>query len=127
MHNQILVALCTTLKARYYPPTIRDLRETLERSEDAEKTALDLSELIEQHGAHGWVEPLIEKAGPTILLQLEDLANLMETLKNYVQPTSFLTRGFVIWKANSNVSRADLPLSITASTNGALHVELPSP
>ena len=75
------MALCTTLKARYYPPTIGDLREKLERSEDSERTALDLSELIEQHGAHGWVDPLIEKAGPTMLLQLEDMANFMEILK----------------------------------------------
>ena len=78
---QILAALGSTLKARYYPPTIGDLRKKLERSEDAERTALDLSELIEQHGAHGWVDPLIEKAGPTMLLQLTDLADFMEIVK----------------------------------------------
>jgi hypothetical protein len=88
---------------------------------------LDLSELIEQHGAHGWVDPLIEKAGPTILLQLEDLANLMEILKKYVSSTLFLICEPVTWKVNLSVSRADLLVSITASMNGALHVELPSP
>ena len=82
--------LYTTLRARFYPPTIPDLREKLERSEDTERTAQDLTELIEQHGPHGWVDPLIEKAGPTIQLQLEDLANFMEILKKCVHPLAFI-------------------------------------
>ena len=72
------------LKARYYPPTVPELRKKLERSEDAAQTAQDLSELIEQHGTRGWVDALIEKAGPTMQLQLEDTADFMEITKKYV-------------------------------------------
>ena len=85
--------LLTTLRARLFPPTIPDLRKKLERSEDRERAAHDLSELIDQHGTHGWVEPLIEKAGPTMQLQLEDMANFMEIIKKCVHEFA-LFRGF---------------------------------
>ena len=81
--NKILFVLCSTLKARYYPPTIPDLRDKLERSEDTERIPQDLMELIAQHGARGWVDALIGKAGPTIQLHLEDSADLMEVLTKY--------------------------------------------
>jgi hypothetical protein len=68
-------------KRRYYPPSIGELRRDVERSEDAELTASSISQLIEQHGAHGWVDPFIEKAGPSVLSQLEDLANFLEVLQ----------------------------------------------
>lgn len=78
------------MKGRFYPPTIPDLRNKLERSEDTERQAQDLSELIEQHGARGWVDALIQKAGPTMQLQLEDLADLMEVLTKYVVPLAII-------------------------------------
>jgi hypothetical protein len=78
---QILFTLFSVLKARYYPPTIPALRKKLERSEDASQTAQDLSELIEQHGTRGWVDALIQNAGPTVQLLLEDLADFMEIAK----------------------------------------------
>ena len=70
--------------ARYRPQTIADLREKLERSEDSERTAQDIHELVEQYGTHQWVDALIEKSGPTVHLHLEDLADIMEVLKKYV-------------------------------------------
>ena len=79
--HQILFALFSVLKARYYPPTIPSLREKLERSEDASQTAQDLIELIEQHGARGWVDALVQKAGPTVQLLLEDMADFLEIAK----------------------------------------------
>ena len=80
----------TALMARYYPPTIPNLREKLERSEDSERTAQDLLELIEQHGTRGWVDAMIQKSGPTMQLQLEDLADFMEILKKFVHiPDAF--------------------------------------
>ncbi len=69
---------------RYYHLTIEELRRDLERSEDTESTALNISQLIEQHGAHGWVDPLVEKAGPSILSQTQDLANFLEVLRKSV-------------------------------------------
>ena len=78
---QILFTLFSVLKARYYPPDIASLRKKLERSEDASQTAQDLIELIEQHGTQGWVDALIQKAGPTVQLLLEDMADFMEIAK----------------------------------------------
>ena len=72
------------VKTRYYPPPIAALRQKLERSEDSSQPAQDLSELIEQYGARGWVDAMIQKAGPTIQLLLEDLADYMEITKKYV-------------------------------------------
>jgi hypothetical protein len=79
-HYQLLVAFTLVLKRRYYPPTIPDMRENLERSEDKDATAADLPQFIEQHGGHGWVDAMIEKAGPAIQLQVEDVADVLEVL-----------------------------------------------
>lgn len=68
------------IKRRYYPPTIEELREEIERSEHQEMTALNISQLIEQHGTHGWVDAVIDEAGPFLLAQLEDLANFFEVI-----------------------------------------------
>lgn len=69
------------IKRRYYHPTIDELRKDLERSEDAEFPALNIPQLIEQHGPHGWVDALIESAGAPALLHLEDLTNFLEVLR----------------------------------------------
>lgn len=68
----------TVLKRRLYPPTLEDVRGEIKRSEDVEMTALNLTQLIEQHGSHGWTDALREDLGPWLLLQLEDLANVLE-------------------------------------------------
>jgi hypothetical protein len=78
---QLLYALYIVIRRKYFPPTIPELCEDLKLAEDEEATAHDLSQLIDQHGAHGWVDPLIKKAGPTALLHMEDLANFMEILR----------------------------------------------
>ncbi len=69
------------VKRRYYHPTIEELRQEIERSEDADLTALNIPQLIEQHGAQGWVNAFIENAGPSILSQLEGMANFLEILR----------------------------------------------
>ena len=81
---QVLLALFKTLQNRYYPPSIPELRHKLERSEDKERQAQDISELIEQHGAHGWVNVLIDKAGPMVQMKMEDMANFLEVVRKYV-------------------------------------------
>jgi hypothetical protein len=40
-----------------------------------------LAEFIEKEGDQRWVDPLIERVGPWLLVQLSDLANLMEVLR----------------------------------------------
>ncbi|KAI4180440.1 MAG: hypothetical protein LQ348_005199 [Seirophora lacunosa] len=81
----ILALIAVVLQRRLYPPTAEDIREDIIRSEDAERTALNLTQLIEQHGAHGWVEALRQDLGPWFLLQLEDIANVLEIWRNFYE------------------------------------------
>ncbi|KAL8654814.1 MAG: hypothetical protein Q9210_001272 [Variospora velana] len=81
----ILALIAMVLKRRLYPPTLEDIREDIKRSEDAERTALNLTQLIEQHGAHGWVDALRQDLGPWFLLQLDDVANVLEIWRNFYE------------------------------------------
>lgn len=80
-HSKLLVLLGLVTKRRACHPTIEELRQNLERSENADLTALSIPQLIEQHGAQGWVNALVEKTGPSVLSQLEDMANFLEVLQ----------------------------------------------
>ena len=72
------------LQRRFFPPTIEDLEQELERAEDRDATPTDLSQHIDQYGGHGWVDPLVEKAGPMVLSHIEDLADFLEILRKLV-------------------------------------------
>ena len=50
-------------------------------------TAHTLSEQVEKRGAQSWVEPLIEDMGEWLLLQLGDVANLLEVILKQVTQT----------------------------------------
>lgn len=65
----------------YNPSTAESLREAIKRSEDTEKTALNLTQLIEQHGSRGWLDAAIEKMGPQSTVQLEDMADALEIMR----------------------------------------------
>ena len=69
------------IERRLYPPTAGDLRENLQRSEDIEQTATNLTQLIEQHGSRGWMDALITKMGPRSLLMIADVANTLEVIR----------------------------------------------
>ena len=69
------------LRRHLYPPTAEDLRENINRSEDVEQTATNLTQLIEQHGSRGWVDALIKELGPRSLLALTDMANTLEIIR----------------------------------------------
>lgn len=73
----MLTLIGLVIKRRLYPPTIEAIRDDVKRAEDVEMTALNLTQLIEQHGAHGWVDALRQDLGPW-LLQMDDLANVLE-------------------------------------------------
>ena len=73
--------LLLVLKRWYYPPTPESLNEDIKRSEDTQQTALNLTQLIEQHGSRGWLDALIEKMGPSSILQLEDMADALEIVR----------------------------------------------
>ncbi|KAL8659790.1 MAG: hypothetical protein Q9202_006940 [Teloschistes flavicans] len=81
----ILALIWLVLKRRLYPPTLEDVREEIKRSEDVDLTALNITQLIEQHGSHGWTDALRQDLGPWLLLQLEDLANILEIWRNFYE------------------------------------------
>ena len=66
---------------RLYPPAIEDLRESIKKSEDVDRTATSITQLIEQHGSRGWMDALIEKMGPRSLLALTDMADTLEIMR----------------------------------------------
>lgn len=77
---QLLIIIVQVLRRRLRPPTVERLREHVMRTEDSVITALTLIEQIEKRGEHGWIEPLITEMGPWLLLQLGDMANLLEVI-----------------------------------------------
>ena len=81
---QLLAIIAQVLRRRFRIPTVERLREDVTRTEDSAVTALTLIEQIEKRGEHGWIEPLVEDMGDWILLQLGDVANLLEVMLKYV-------------------------------------------
>ena len=58
---------------------IQSLQDSMQRALDDKAKAYRISELIDKHGRKSWLEPLIDDLGPYVLLQVGDLANLLET------------------------------------------------
>lgn len=73
----------TVLRNKYYPSSVETVRHSLERGVGREAKAQDWGELVDQHGRKEWIEPLLDKVGPQIQLQLGDLADLLEILTNF--------------------------------------------
>ena len=69
------------LRRHLYPPTTEDLRASIQRSEDVEQTATNLTQLIEQYGSRGWMDALIKELGPRSLLALADMADTLEIMR----------------------------------------------
>ena len=81
---QFLATIVQVLRRRLRMPNVERLRENILRTEDSAVTALTLTEQIEKRGEHGWIEPLLEDMGPWMLLQLGDMASLLEVVLKYV-------------------------------------------
>lgn len=111
---QLLATIVQVLRRRLNMPTVERLRENIIRTEDSVVTALTLTEQIEKRGEHGWIEPLIKDMGPWMLLQLGDMANLLEVLLKYVSiRTSQIRHG--------SKYLDELLIHPTVFTNGASH------
>ena len=82
--DKLFLCIYTVIRRRCYPPTIDELLSKVKQAEDKDASPRNLSQLIEQHGEHGWVEPFLEQAGSIILSHVEDLADLMETIRKCV-------------------------------------------
>ena len=72
------------LRKRFVDKTLEDVRSDLERTEDRRQDPLDLTEFIEKQGDGSWLERLQEVAGPWIMIQLADIANMFEILRKSV-------------------------------------------
>lgn len=79
----------------YYPRSLEDLREQIERTLDRGATAIKVGELMDKHGSDDWLGPLMEELGPYIQVQIADLASFLETTYNFYHfrspPATFAT------------------------------------
>ena len=71
------------LRNRFYPSSIESLNSSMQRAQDSKSKAYRVSELIDKHGNHNWLDPFIGEIGPHVQLQLGDIANLLEVLFNF--------------------------------------------
>lgn len=69
------------VERRTHGNTIEDLREDIKHREDQSKTALSLTELIVKEGDENWSNDLLEGLGPWAMIQLADLANIIESMR----------------------------------------------
>ncbi len=69
------------IRRRLKAPSIEDIRKDLKRVEDMTETAMTLSEFIEKNGDQRWADSLINDLGPWLMIQLADLADIMETVR----------------------------------------------
>lgn len=73
----------------YYPSTVKALREEVERSSSREGTAWKAGEAMDKHGKYDWLGPVLDDIGPSLQVQITDMANFMEVWSNfyhYVRP-----------------------------------------
>ncbi|KAL8910326.1 MAG: hypothetical protein Q9171_004370 [Xanthocarpia ochracea] len=68
------------VKNRYFPSSVEALRASMHRAHDQRSKAYKLGELVDKYGQKHWLEPLIDKLGPFVQLQLYDMANMLEVL-----------------------------------------------
>jgi len=79
-----ILAYCavTVLQNRYQHKQVEEMREAYTSTLQRGSSAYKFSALLQEHGAD-WVDPLIERAGPKIQMQLSDIADTLEMLNNF--------------------------------------------
>lgn len=65
--------------------TLEDLRQDIKHREDTHHTALSLSEFIEKRGDEIWADEIVSALGPWLMIQLADLANFFESIRNFYE------------------------------------------
>jgi hypothetical protein len=71
------------LYRRWKPPALTDLRSAVEHAEDQNQAIKTLTELTLQYGTRGWVDHVIDQAGPGLLQLSERVADLLERIQKY--------------------------------------------
>jgi len=69
------------IERRLNAPSMEDIRQDIERTEDRQQTALTLTEYIQKEGDEKWADKILEDLGPWLMIQLADLANFFESLR----------------------------------------------
>jgi hypothetical protein len=73
------------LERHFHGNTLEDLREDIKHREDTTQTALSLNEFIEKRGEEKWADEIVEVVGPWLMIQLADMANFFETIRNFYE------------------------------------------
>ncbi|KAH7378192.1 hypothetical protein DE146DRAFT_701511 [Phaeosphaeria sp. MPI-PUGE-AT-0046c] len=73
------------IERRFHGNTLEDLREEIKHREDTQRTALSLSEFIEKRGDEKWADDIVSTLGPWLMIQLADLANFFESIRNFYE------------------------------------------
>lgn len=71
------------LRNRFQHKEIEEMRESYERTLDRGSAAYKFNEIIQEHGADNWIEPVVGTVGPKIQVELSDLADTLESLNNF--------------------------------------------
>ena len=77
--------LYLVVQRRWHSQTMQDLREDIHHRENIQRTALSLTEFIEKRGNENWAHDLLQEIGPWLMVQLADLANFFESVRNFYE------------------------------------------
>ena len=91
------------LANRYFPSSVKALRDSELRATEREGTTFQLGEMMRKYGKEGWIEPLVEEVGPYLQLQVGDIADMLEVFAKYVCSIKFLSVSYHV--ALSSLSR----------------------
>ena len=65
--------------------SLKDLRQDIEHRENQQATALSLAEFIAKRGDENWADDVVQVLGPWLMIQLADLANFFESIRNFYE------------------------------------------
>lgn len=73
------------LERRLHGNTLEDLRADIQHRESTQHTALSLTEFITKRGDDKWADEIVQVVGPWLMIQLADMANLFESVRNFYE------------------------------------------
>lgn len=65
--------------------SLSNLREDIKHTENVHQTALSLTEFIEKRGDGKWADEIVQALGPWLMIQLADMANFFESMRNFYE------------------------------------------
>lgn len=79
------MVLYLIVERRVHGNTLEDLREDIKHREDTQRTALSINEFIAKRGDEKWADEIVEVLGPWLMVQLADMANFFESIRNFYE------------------------------------------